>query len=34
VVAVVSRDKVKVTANADKLKVVDSAAVIQPHRAA
>lgn len=28
-VAVVSRDKVKVTANADKLKIVDPAAVIQ-----
>ena len=29
VVAVISRDKLKVTANADKLKVVDPAAVIQ-----
>ena len=31
VVAVVPRDKVKVTANGDKLKVVDSAAAIQRH---
>lgn len=31
VVAVISRDKVKVTANGDKLKVVDPAAVIQRH---
>jgi S-(hydroxymethyl)glutathione synthase len=31
VVAVVSRDKVKVTANADKLQVVDAGATIQRH---
>jgi S-(hydroxymethyl)glutathione synthase len=31
VVAVVSRDSVKVTANADKLKIVDESAVIQRH---
>jgi S-(hydroxymethyl)glutathione synthase len=31
VVAVVSRDNVKVTANADKLKIVDESAVIQRH---
>jgi S-(hydroxymethyl)glutathione synthase len=31
VVAVVSRDKLKVTANGDKLKVVDSSALIQRH---
>src|SRR5688572_7364572 len=31
VVAVVSRDKVKVTANGDKLQIVDPSAVIQRH---
>jgi S-(hydroxymethyl)glutathione synthase len=31
VIAVVSRDKVKVTANADKLQIVDAGAVIQRH---
>jgi S-(hydroxymethyl)glutathione synthase len=34
VVAVISRDKVKVTANGDKLKIVDPAAVIQRYACA
>ena len=34
VVAVISRDKLKVTANADKLKIVDQAAVIQRYACA